>query len=174
METLLKTDIPGAEKYFSGKVRDIYKMDSEHLLIVSTDRVSAFDHIFPNGIPGKGIILNKISNLWFSSINAVKNHIVETDFSKFPKPFSDFPEQLKDRSVIVKKAERIDFECVARGYLVGSGWKDYIATGEVCGIKLHQGLKMAEKLPEPIFTPATKAQDGHDMNISVEIGRAHV
>jgi phosphoribosylaminoimidazole-succinocarboxamide synthase len=171
MEALLTTKIPGAKKSFSGKVRDIYNVDDEHLLIVSTDRVSAFDHVFRNGIPGKGIILNQISNLWFSNMTFIKNHIVETDFANFPKPFSKFPELLKDRSVIVKKAKRIDFECVVRGYLIGSGWKDYTASGEVCGIKLPQGLNMAEELPSPLFTPSTKASEGHDINVSIEIVR---
>ncbi len=170
MNTLLTTKIPEAKKSFSGKVRDIYIIDKEHLLIVSTDRVSAFDHVFRDGIPGKGIILNKISNLWFSNINFVKNHVVETDFSNFPAPFSKHPE-LKDRSVIVRKAKRIDFECVARGYLIGSGWKDYNATGKICGIKLPEGLKLAEKLPSSIFSPSTKAANGHDMNISMETMR---
>jgi phosphoribosylaminoimidazole-succinocarboxamide synthase len=171
MEVLLTTKIPGAKKSFSGKVRDIYKVDDEHLLIVSTDRVSAFDHVFRNGIPGKGIILNQISNLWFSNMTFVKNHIVETEFTNFPKPFCNFPEMLKDRSVIVNKAKRIDFECVVRGYLIGSGWKDYTASGEVCGIKLPQGLKMAEELSMPIFTPSTKAAEGHDINVSIDIMR---
>jgi phosphoribosylaminoimidazole-succinocarboxamide synthase len=171
MEALLTTNIPGAKKLFSGKVRDIYEVDKNHLLIVSTDRLSAFDHVFSEGIPGKGIILNQISNLWFANMTFIKNHIVETDFANFPKPFSKFPEILKDRAVIVKKAERIDFECVVRGYLIGSGWKDYTATGEVCGIKLPGGLRMAEELSSPIFTPSTKATDGHDLNVSIEIIR---
>jgi len=167
MEAVTKIKIPGVKKAYSGKVRDLYKIDKEHLLIVSTDRVSAFDHIFPNGIPGKGIILNQISNMWFKKINFVKNHIVEDDFSKFPKPFCDYPELLKDRSVIVKKSKRIDFECVSRGYIIGSGWKDYQDTGSVCNIKLPEGLKLAQKLDAPLFTPATKEDSGHDMNISV-------
>jgi phosphoribosylaminoimidazole-succinocarboxamide synthase len=169
MEALLSAKIPGVKKNFSGKVRDVYKVDTEHLLIVSTDRLSAFDHVFPNGIPGKGIILNTISNLWFSNITFVKNHIVETNFANFPKPFCNFPELLKDRSVIVKKAKRIDFECVVRGYIIGSGWKDYTETGKVCGIELPKGLKMAEELASPIFTPATKSDSGHDVNVSIEI-----
>jgi phosphoribosylaminoimidazole-succinocarboxamide synthase len=170
VNSILTTNIPEAKKLFSGKVRDIYNLDDEHLLIISTDRVSAFDHVFKNGIPGKGIILNKISNLWFSNIKFVKNHIIETDFANFPAPFSKHPE-LKDRSVIVRKANRIDFECVARGYLIGSGWKDYNSSGEICGIKLPKGLKLAQKLPAPIFTPSTKAAEGHDMNISIETMR---
>ena len=167
MEAVTKIKIPGVKKAYSGKVRDLYNIDKEHLLIVSTDRVSAFDHIFPNGIPGKGIILNQISNMWFKKINFVKNHIVEDDFSKFPKPFCDYPELLKDRSVIVKKSKRINFECVSRGYIIGSGWKDYQNTGSICGIKLPQGLKLAQKLDAPLFTPATKEDSGHDINISV-------
>ncbi len=169
MEALTDLKIPGVRKAYSGKVRDIYKIDEEHMLIVSTDRVSAFDHVFPTGIPGKGKILNAVSNLWFEKINFVKNHIVETDFSNFPKPFCDFPELLKDRSVIVRKTKRVDFECVARGYIIGTGWKDYQKTGEVCGIKLPPGLRMAEKLESPLFTPATKADSGHDENVSIEV-----
>ena len=168
MKPVVNIEIPGIQKAYSGKVRDLYDVDDEHLLIISTDRISAFDHIFPNGIPGKGIVLNTISNLWFKNIDFMKNHIVETDFNNFPKPFSDFPEFLKDRSVIVKKTKRIDFECVARGYIIGSGWKDYKETGSICGIPLPEGLQMAQKLEEPIFTPATKADEGHDLNISFE------
>ncbi len=167
MEALLRSHVPGTRKLFSGKVRDIYRADDDHLIIVSTDRVSAFDHVFPNGIPGKGIILNRISCLWFSRINFVKNHIVETDHTVFPKPFNRCHD-LKDRAVLVKKTDRIDFECVARGYLTGSAWNDYRNTGEVCGIPLGPGLKKAQKLPRPLFTPSTKASSGHDINISVE------
>jgi phosphoribosylaminoimidazole-succinocarboxamide synthase len=169
MNAITHTDIPGANKLFSGKVRDIYGLDEKHLLIVSTDRVSAFDHVFPNGIPGKGIILNKISNLWFSKMSFMKNHLVETDFSNFPKPFCDFPEILKDRSVIVRQCEKIDFECIARGYIIGSGWKDYQNSGAICGIELPKGLELAQELPEAIFTPSTKAETGHDENISVSL-----
>ncbi len=171
MDPLVNVKIPGAKKKYSGKVRDIYAVDKEHLLIVSTDRVSAFDHIFPNGIAGKGIILNKISNLWFKNIKSIKNHITEDNFNNFPKPFSNFPELLKDRSVIVRKARRIDFECIARGYLIGSGWKDYLSTGAVSGIALPQGLQIAEQLEAPLFTPATKEDSGHDINVSIEFMR---
>jgi phosphoribosylaminoimidazole-succinocarboxamide synthase len=174
MEPLTTIKIPGVKKRYSGKVRDIYSIDREHYLIVSTDRVSAFDHIFPTGIPGKGIILNTISNLWFKNIKTVKNHIVEDNFNHFPQPFSDFPELLKGRSVIVRRAERIDFECIARGYLIGSGWKDYQETGSLCGIALPQGLRMADRLDAPIFTPATKEDAGHDLNVSVEIMRERI
>jgi phosphoribosylaminoimidazole-succinocarboxamide synthase len=171
MDSVTNIKIPGIRKLYSGKVRDLYAVDKEHLLIVSTDRLSAFDHVFPRGIPGKGIILNRISNLWFKNIKFIKNHIVETNFSNFPKPFSDYPEMLKDRSVIVRKTDRIDFECVARGYIIGSGWKDYKATGMVCGIKLAPNLRMAERLEAPLFTPATKEDTGHDMNIPMEVMR---
>jgi phosphoribosylaminoimidazole-succinocarboxamide synthase len=174
MDPLVNIKIPGVKKKYSGKVRDIYPVDKEHILIVSTDRVSAFDHIFPNGIPGKGIILNTISNLWFKHIKAIKNHIVEDNFDNFPTPFCNFPELLKDRSVIARKAGRIDFECIARGYLIGSGWKDYQETGAVCGIPLPPGLKLAGKLDAPLFTPATKEDTGHDINVSLEFMRAKV
>lgn len=171
MDALVTTKIPGVKKLFSGKVRDVYSADREHLVIISTDRISAFDHVFPNGIPGKGIILNRISNRWFSGIKFIKNHIVETDYRNFPAPFCDHPDQVADRAVLVRKAQRIDFECVARGYLIGSGWKDYVETGEVCGIKLPAGLELAQELPAPLFTPATKAKTGHDMNVSIETMR---
>ena len=169
MDTLTQIEIPGAKKIYSGKVRDLFEVDAAHMLIVSTDRVSAFDHVFPNGIPDKGRILNGISNLWFKNISNIKNHIAESDFANFPKPFCDFPELLKDRSVIVKRTQRIDFECVARGYIIGSGWSEYQKTGSVCGIKLPAGLEMAAKLDSPIFTPATKADSGHDENVSYDV-----
>ncbi|TAL32947.1 MAG: phosphoribosylaminoimidazolesuccinocarboxamide synthase [Spirochaetes bacterium] len=171
MNAVTSTKIPGSKKLFSGKVRDVYAADREHLIIISTDRISAFDHVFPNGIPGKGIILNRISNLWFQKIKFIKNHIVETNYKNFPKPYCDYPEMVQDRAVMVRRAERIDFECVARGYLIGSGWKDYQQTGEVCGIKLPGGLQLAQELPGPLFTPSTKAKSGHDMNISIEVMR---
>lgn len=164
---VMETNIPNGKKLFSGKVRDVYEVDRDHLCIVSTDRISAFDHVFPNGIPGKGIILNTISNMWFSKIGFVKHHIVETNVANFPAPYRDYPEQLADRSVIVKRTDRIDFECVARGYIIGSGWQDYQKTGKVCGVSLPDGLRMAEKLPSPLFTPATKAKSGHDINVSL-------
>jgi phosphoribosylaminoimidazole-succinocarboxamide synthase len=170
-KALTTIKVPGARKYYTGKVRDIYKIDDEHLLIVSTDRVSAFDHVFPQGIPGKGIILNTISNLWFKKIKFIKNHLVETNFNNFPKPFCDFPELLKNRSVIVRKTERIDFECIARGYVIGTGWKEYQETGSVCGIRLPQGLKMAQQLDAPLFTPATKEDSGHDVNVPMDVMR---
>jgi phosphoribosylaminoimidazole-succinocarboxamide synthase len=169
MKAITDISIPGVERIYRGKVRDIFPVDKGHILIVSSDRISAFDHVFPNGIPEKGNILNQISNIWFKNIKSIKNHIAEDNFNNFPKPYSDFPELLKDRSVIAKKVDRIDFECVARGYIIGTGWKDYQATGSVCGIKLPAGLKLADRLDKAIFTPATKEDTGHDMNISYEI-----
>ncbi len=168
MKPLTYIEIPEVKKIYSGKVRDLYPVDDEHMLIVSTDRISAFDHIFPNGIPGKGIVLNSISNLWFRNMKMIKNHLVEDSFSSFPKPYSDYPELFKDRSVIVKKTRRIDFECVARGYIIGGGWKEYCEKGEISGIKLPPGLMLAEKFEKPIFTPATKEDQGHDINISFD------
>lgn len=168
MTPLTQIHIPEINKLYSGKVRDLYPVDEEHMIIVSTDRISAFDHIFPNGIPGKGIVLNAISNLWFKNIDFIKNHIVEDRFSAFPKPYCDYPEFFKDRSVIVKKTRRIDFECVARGYIIGGGWKEYAEKGEISGIKLPSGLRLAEKFDKPIFTPATKEDQGHDINISFD------
>ena len=166
-DAIVSTDIKGAKKLFSGKVRDVYEADDKHLVIVSTDRISAFDYIFPNGIPGKGVILNKITNLWFEKLGFVQNHIVETDYKKFPAPFNtaDF---LKDRAVLVKKVTKVNFECIARGYIIGSGWKDYQKTGAICGITLPAGMKLAQQLPEAIFTPSTKAEVGHDENIAFD------
>jgi len=169
MNPLTKIEIPEVKAIYSGKVRDLFPIDSEHMIIVSTDRISAFDHIFPNGIPQKGIILNTISNLWFKKIDFIKNHIVEANFNNFPAPYSKYPEFFKDRAVIVKKTKRIDFECVARGYIIGSGWKEYKDKGSVSGVKLPDNLKLADKLPETIFTPATKADTGHDENISIDV-----
>ncbi len=168
MKPLISIEIPEVKKLYQGKVRDLYPVDDEHMLIVSTDRISAFDYIFPNGIAGKGIILNKISNIWFKQIGFIKNHIVEDNFNNFPAPYSNYPELFKDRSIIVKKTKRIDFECVARGYIIGGGWKEYNEKGEISGIKLPSGLQMAEKFPETLFTPATKEDTGHDMNISID------
>ena len=168
MKPLISIEIPEVKKLYQGKVRDLFPVDDEHMLIVSTDRISAFDYIFPNGIAGKGIILNKISNIWFKQIGFINNHIVEDNFNNFPKPYSLYPEVFKDRSIIVRKTKRIDFECVARGYIIGGGWKEYKEKGEISGIKLPAGLTMAEKFPEILFTPATKEDTGHDMNISID------
>lgn len=169
MSPIIKIEIPEVKKLYSGKVRDLYPVDDEHMLIVSTDRVSAFDYIFPNGIPGKGVILNTISSLWFKNMSFIKNHIVDDNFSNFPAPYSNYPEFFKDRAVIVKKTKRIDFECVARGFIIGSGWKEYKEKGSISGVSLPPNLKLAEKLSETIFTPATKADFGHDMNVSIDV-----
>jgi phosphoribosylaminoimidazole-succinocarboxamide synthase len=151
-----------------GKVRDIYEID-EHLLLVTTDRISAFDCILPTGIPRKGEVLNRISLFWFDFLRGtVENHLVTADVDRYPELLRPFANQLRGRSVLVRKADMVQLECVARGYLSGSGWKEYKATGSVCGISLPAGLSESSRLPEPIFTPATKAETGHDVNISFE------
>ena len=165
-QTLTKTNIKELKKLFSGKVRDVYEVDNDKFLIVATDRISAFDVVFNEGIPEKGRVLTRISNKWFSMVGH-KHHIISTEPEKELPFLSSYPE-LKDRCVLVKKLKRINIEFVARGYLFGSAYKDYQKTGEVCGIKLPKGLKLAEKLPEPIFTPAMKALSGHDENIDLE------
>ena len=160
------TDFPATH----GKVRDIYDLGSE-LLIVATDRISAFDVIMPNGIPDKGKILTQMSLFWFDLISSklsVKHHLISAKLADFPAPFQAQPEVFASRSMLVKKADVLPVECVVRGYLAGSGWKDYQATGKICGIDLPAGLKQCEKLPQPIFTPATKATSGHDENIPFE------
>ena len=149
-----------------GKVRDVYDLDDRYLF-VATDRISAFDVVLSPGIPDKGNVLNQISNFWFKRFANVENHVVETDFDRFPSDVA-LHDELRGRSVIVKKCSVIPIECVARGYLVGSGLKEYNETGKVCGIALDSGLKTASKLPKPIFTPATKEETGHDINISFE------
>src|SRR5687768_9605396 len=149
-----------------GKVRDVYDL-GESYLFVATDRISAFDVVLSPGIPDKGTILTQLSNFWFNRFTQVENHILESDFDRFPDEVRTHQE-LRGRSVIVKKCEVVPVECVARGYLVGSGLKEHQQTGEVCGIKLPAGLTTASKLPEPIFTPATKEDTGHDINISFE------
>jgi phosphoribosylaminoimidazole-succinocarboxamide synthase len=149
-----------------GKVRDVYDLGDRYLF-VATDRISAFDVVLSPGIPDKGKVLNQISVFWFRKFSAIENHLVETDFDRFPKEVRRFP-QLRGRCVIVRKCSVIPVECVARGYLVGSGLKEYRATGAVCGIPLPAGLVAASRLPEPIFTPATKEESGHDQNISFD------
>lgn len=160
--------LPGVPLSARGKVRDIYQI-GEHLLLVTTDRISAFDYILPTGIPRKGEVLNRLSLFWFDFLSdTVPNHLVTADVDKYPPSLLPFAGQLRGRSVLVKKAGMIPLECVARGYLAGSGWKDYLATGAVCGIPLPAGMQESSCLPEPIFTPATKADTGHDINISFE------
>ena len=167
-EVVLQTNIAGQEPK-RGKVRDIYDL-GDKLLIVATDRISAFDVVMANGIPYKGIVLTQISKFWFDFLSGgVKHHLVSDRASDFPAPFCDFKEQLSRRSMLVKKVEVLPIECVVRGYLAGSGWREYKENGTVCGRELPAGLKQCEKLPEPVFTPATKAERGtHDENISFE------
>jgi phosphoribosylaminoimidazole-succinocarboxamide synthase len=167
-EIILQTQIAG-RKPMRGKVRDIYDL-GDKLLIIATDRLSAFDVVMKSGIPYKGIVLTQISKFWFEFLNGiVEHHLISDDVKSFPKPFCDFAEQLEGRSMLVKKGEVLPIECVVRGYLAGSGWKEYKTAGTVCGQKLPVGLKQCSKLPEPIFTPSTKAERGkHDENISFE------
>ena len=163
---ITQTSIPGITLFRRGKVRDVYTLEDQ-LLIVATDRISAFDVVLPNAIPMKGVVLTQLSLFWFDFLKAVvANHLITTRVEDYPAPLTDFRDQLKGRSMLVARAEVFPIECVARGYLAGSGWKDYQQTGAVCGIKLPPGLRESDKLPEPIFTPATKAEAGHDLNIS--------
>ena len=164
---LLNLDLPGIPKLASGKVREIFDL-GEHLLLVATDRISAFDCILPDPIPGKGGVLTRLSSFWFRKFNFVENHMVTMDPARFPESLAPFEEQLSGRSMVVRKATPLPVECVVRGYLAGSGWKEYQQSRSICGIRLPDGLRQAEKLPEPIFTPSTKAVSGHDMNISWE------
>jgi phosphoribosylaminoimidazole-succinocarboxamide synthase len=160
-------DLPGIKKLCSGKVREVFDL-GETLLFVATDRISAFDVILPDPIPHKGAVLNQISEFWFNHFDNIPNHLVTADFETFPKELHPFREQLVGRSMIVKKATPLAVECVVRGYLAGSGWKEYQESQNVCGIELPAGLKQASQLPEPIFTPATKAEQGHDENIDMK------
>ena len=163
----MQTEVPNVPVK-RGKVRDIYDL-GDKLVLVASDRISAFDVIMPNGIPNKGILLTQISNFWFDKFaGAYPNHIISTDIKDFPDEFSSKPEIFAGRSVLVKKFDVIPIECVVRGYITGSGWKEYQKNGKVCGITLPGGLKQCDKIPEPIFTPATKAASGHDENISFE------
>jgi len=157
-------------KIYSGKVRELFEIDKEKILIVTTDRISAFDFVLPTPVPEKGIILNKLSLFWFEKLRDIcDNHLVESDFDKFPQTLRSFKNVLEGRSIIAKKTIKIPVECVVRGYLSGSAWKEYLLTCSVCGINLPPGLRECEKLPEPIFTPATKEELGsHDRNISFE------
>jgi phosphoribosylaminoimidazole-succinocarboxamide synthase len=169
METLPQStiDLTGFKKLRSGKVREVFDL-GETLLFVATDRLSAFDVILPDPIPYKGAVLNQISAFWFKRFDDIQNHLVTADFEEFPKELQPFREQLAGRSMLVKKTKPLAVECVVRGYLAGSGWKEYEESQSVCGIKLPAGLKLASQLPEPIFTPATKAEKGHDDNIDMK------
>src|ERR1700741_1764596 len=159
-------ELPGIKKLRSGKVREVFDL-GDTLLFVVTDRISAFDVILPDPIPHKGAVLNQISAFWFNRFDKIKNHFVTADFEEFPKELQPFREQLAARSMIVKKTKPLAVECVVRGYLAGSGCKEYQKSQSVCGIKLPPGLKLASQLPEPIFTPSTKAEQGHDENIDM-------
>jgi phosphoribosylaminoimidazole-succinocarboxamide synthase len=159
-------DLPGIKKLRSGKVREVFDL-GETLLFVVTDRLSAFDVILPDPIPHKGAVLNQLSAFWFKRFDKIDNHFVTADFEKFPKELQGFRDQLSGRSMIVKKTKPLAVECVVRGYLAGSGWKEYQKSQSVCGIKLPAGLQLASQLPEPIFTPSTKADEGHDENIDM-------
>jgi phosphoribosylaminoimidazole-succinocarboxamide synthase len=158
-----------ANLHAKGKVRDIYEVDADHLLMVASDRISAFDVVLPNPIPDKGRVLTGLSLFWFERTrDLVPNHLVSSSADDLPAGFAEHRGELAGRSMLVRRARMIPIECVARGYLSGSGWKEYRSTGKVCGIPLPEGLVESDRLPEPIFTPATKAETGHDENISIE------
>jgi phosphoribosylaminoimidazole-succinocarboxamide synthase len=165
---LLSTSLPGLTLTHRGKVRDIYELDG-NLLFIATDRISAFDCVLPSGIPDKGRVLTQMSLFWFHHLqDLVPNHLLTADLDAYPPSLLPFRGQLEGRSMLVKKATMFPVECVARGYVSGSGWKDYQRTGAICGVSLPPGLKESDQLPEPIFTPATKAESGHDENISFD------
>ena len=168
-EVILNTNFPNLSLYAKGKVRDIYEV-GDYLLLVSTDRISAFDVIMNQGIPYKGMVLTKISEFWFNfTKDIIPNHFITTDVNKYPVECKEYSDVLRNRSMLIKKAKVVPIECIVRGYITGSGWKDYKRTGEISGIKLTDGLQESEKFPEPLFTPSTKAEIGeHDENISAE------
>jgi phosphoribosylaminoimidazole-succinocarboxamide synthase len=166
---LLQTNFPELELHASGKVRDVYRLDADRLLFVATDRISAFDCVLATGIPHKGRILTQISLFWFDFLrDLVPNHVITADVARYPEPVRKYADQLRGRSMLVTRADMVPVECVVRGFISGSAWKEYKATGAVCGVRLPAGLKESEQLPEPIFTPATKATTGHDENIPFE------
>jgi phosphoribosylaminoimidazole-succinocarboxamide synthase len=163
---ILQTDFPDLQLHASGKVRDVYQLDNERLLFVATDRISAFDYVLATGIPHKGRVLSQISLFWFDFLSdIVPNHVITADVERYPQALQKYADSLRGRSMIVQRAEMFPVECVVRGYISGSAWKEYKATGKVCGIELPAGLRESEAFPEPIFTPATKAVTGHDENI---------
>jgi len=165
-EVLLKTDFKDLKLFRRGKVRDVYDLE-DRLLIVSTDRISCFDVVLPSGIPYKGDVLTAISIFWFDFLkDIIPNHFLTGDVNEYPDSLKKYSDILNGRSMVVKKSFPLSVECIVRGYLSGSGWKDYLKTGSVCGIKLPSGLKQSDKLPEIIFTPSTKAEAGHDINIT--------
>src|SRR6202161_1984253 len=164
---ILRTDFPDLHLHASGKVRDVYQLENERLLFVATDRISAFDYVLATGIPNKGRVLSQISLFWFDFLSdIVPNHVITADVEQYPQELQKYADQLRGRSMIVQRAEMFPVECVVRGYISGSAWKEYQGTGKVCGIELPAGLRESEAFPEPIFTPATKEASGHDENIS--------
>jgi phosphoribosylaminoimidazole-succinocarboxamide synthase len=166
---VLQTDFSELTLHASGKVRDVYLLDSERLLFVATDRISAFDYVLATGIPSKGRVLTQLSLFWFDFLrDIVPNHLITADVTSFPAALKKYSDQLQGRSMLVRRAEMFPVECVVRGYISGSAWKEYKSTGRVCGIDLPTGLRESDKFPEPIFTPATKAVSGHDENISLD------
>lgn len=168
-KALLQTSLGDLPLVARGKVRDIYDLGNQQLLFVATDRISAFDHVLATGITDKGRILTQLSLFWFDLLkDTINNHLVTADATEFPPSCKPYLDQLHGRSMLVKRAEMFPVECVVRGYISGSGWKDYLQTGSICGIKLPSGLHESDKLPEPIFTPAAKNNVGHDENISFE------
>lgn len=173
---LLATDLPGLAPPYRGKVRDVYTVDQDRLLIVATDRISAFDHVLGSPIPGKGIVLTQLSLFWFKFLeDLVPNHLISASVADYPPHLHPYRDQIEGRSMLVHRARMVELECVARGYVSGSGWKDYRASGSICGIPLPAGLVESDRLPQPIFTPATKAQGGaHDENISFDTAAAQI
>ncbi|MGA7398660.1 MAG: phosphoribosylaminoimidazolesuccinocarboxamide synthase [Candidatus Sulfotelmatobacter sp.] len=164
---LLQTDFPDLQLHASGKVRDVYQLDADRLLFVATDRISAFDYVLATGIPHKGRVLSQISLFWFDFLSdIVSNHLITADVERYPQTLQKYADQLRGRSMVVRRAQMFPVECVVRGYISGSAWKEYKATGKVCGIELPAGLRESQAFPEPIFTPSTKATSGHDENIS--------
>ncbi len=168
MESVYQTDIPDIPLFTRGKVRDVYDMDDK-LLIIATDRISAYDVVMPNGIPGKGVVLTQMSLFWFDLVkDVVPNHLISADVEEYPDVLQPYRDLLEGRSMLVQKADRYDIECVARGYITGSGWKEYNRDGMVCGIPLPDGLQESQILDPPLFTPSTKAETGHDENITFD------
>lgn len=168
MPLVLNTDLPKIKLFKKGKVRDIYDLDDK-LLIIATDRISAFDVVLNDGIPNKGRVLTELSCFWFDfTADIIKNHLITPDVNKYPAELTEYKNIIMNRSMLVRKTKLLPIECVVRGYISGSGWNEYLKTGMISGIKLPKGLKQSEKLTEPIFTPSTKAETGHDENISYE------
>jgi phosphoribosylaminoimidazole-succinocarboxamide synthase len=169
---VLETSFATLTLHRRGKVRDVYEVDDDHLLVVATDRISAFDYVLGSGIPDKGKVLTQLSAFWFemlsgpAGVEGLSHHLVSTDPREYPAALTPYADTLRGRSMLVRRTDPVQVECVARGYISGSGWKDYQATGEICGVPLPKGLRESDRLPSPIFTPATKAASGHDENIS--------